>query len=159
MWHYCKHIQTFTPLHDQMLNLFYFLQGMSVTIWVQIPMMMWWEATHLSSLKYPPQALRQSSIAELTTPTLTSIVISMVIRTSRTARGLRSHHQPADTSMETQLWARATLWMPFSSWMDDHEGKLQGTREETPKGTPAVSAAKPTPLPPTWVGTSRHTGA
>lgn len=148
-----------STLHDRMINLCYFLQGITVIIWAQTPMMMWWEATHLSSLKYPPQALPQSSIAESTTPTPTSIVISMVTRTSRTARGLRSRHRPADTSMETQLWARATLWMPFSSWMDDHEGKLRRTRGEAPKGTPAASAAKPTPRPPTWAGTNRHTGA
>lgn len=112
-------------------------------------MTMWWEASRLSSLKYPLQAPRQSSMDELTIPTQASMVISMVIRTNRTARGLRSHLQPVDTSTEIQPLVRATQWMPFSSWMGDREGKLQGTPEEPAKGTPAANAAKPTPRPPT----------
>lgn len=116
-------------------------------------MMMWWEVTHLSSLKYPPIALHQSSMAASMTPILismaTSMAISMAIRTSRTARGLRYRHRLVDTSTGMRPLARATQWTRFSSWTDDRGGKLRRTPEEPPRGTPAASAAKPTPRPPT----------
>lgn len=96
-----------------------------------------------------------ASRCPLLIPFMTVSTVTMELLTPSLQRALAQRSQMA-TSTETLQWVRVTQSTPSSSPMAAREGKLLAAPGPS-RGIPAMSAAKPTPRLPTWVGTNRHT--